>query len=354
MLGIDRQAARITWTVFLMALLIFMIWLARESIIVFTLAIFFAYMLWPLVNLVQRFAPPRFSRGLSLAVVYVLLVACIVGIGSGIGSTVAEQAANLAEELPALVQAKDPLATLPLPAALDPIRDRIVTNIRTQLGNLDKEAFPIIKQAAQQLLAHASLILFVVLVPILSFFFLKDGPAIREALVTWTTDGTDSNVLDNILDDIHAMLGHYIRALVILSLATFTCYTLFLQFTGGRYAILLGGVAAMLEFIPVVGPLVAAVIIILVEGFSGHPHLVWIPIFVTIYRVFQDYVLSPYLMGAGVELHPLLVLFGVLAGEQIGGVPGMFFSVPVIATLRVIYVRLERERKARPLKLNQT
>jgi predicted PurR-regulated permease PerM len=52
-------------------------------------------------------------------------------------------------------------------------------------------------------------------------------------------------------------------------------------------------------------------------------------------------------MGAGVELHPLLVLFGVLAGEQIAGIPGMFFSVPVIAVLRVIYVRLKRMR-ARP------
>ncbi len=59
-------------------------------------------------------------------------------------------------------------------------------------------------------------------------------------------------------------------------------------------------------------------------------------------RLFQDYVVSPLLMGAGVKLNPLLVLFGVLAGEQIGGVAGMFFSVPVIATLRVVYVRLAR------------
>jgi predicted PurR-regulated permease PerM len=50
------------------------------------------------------------------------------------------------------------------------------------------------------------------------------------------------------------------------------------------------------------------------------------------------------LMGRGVELNPVLVLFGVLAGEQIAGVTGMFFSVPVIATLRVLFVRLQRAR----------
>jgi predicted PurR-regulated permease PerM len=49
-------------------------------------------------------------------------------------------------------------------------------------------------------------------------------------------------------------------------------------------------------------------------------------------------------MSSGVEVDPLLVLFGVLAGEQIAGVPGMFFSVPVIAALRVLYVRLRRQR----------
>jgi predicted PurR-regulated permease PerM len=67
-------------------------------------------------------------------------------------------------------------------------------------------------------------------------------------------------------------------------------------------------------------------------------------IFWILYRIFQDYVLSPYLMGRGVKLNPLLVLFGVLAGEQIAGVIGMFFSVPVIATLRVLFVRLRRAR----------
>ena len=71
----------------------------------------------------------------------------------------------------------------------------------------------------------------------------------------------------------------------------------------------------------------------------------WILIFLIVYRLFQDYVLSPYLLSSGVELHPLLVLFGVLAGEQVAGIPGMFFSVPVIAALRIIVVRMMRRQK---------
>lgn len=345
MLGLDRQAARVTWTVFLIGLTLFLVFQARETILVFTVALFFAYMLSPVVDAVERFGPKRVSRNVSLAIVYVLFLGLLVGIGFAIGGTVADQAANLAAKLPDMIKSQDPLAGIPLPGWLDPLRNRILEAIRTQLSNLDTNALPLIRKAATEILQHAGTVLNVVLVPILAFFFLKDGRSIKDALVCWTTDGGKQTVvLDEILADVHVMLGHYIRALVILSSATFIVYSIFLQVTGGQYSLLLGGVAALLEFIPVVGPLAAAVVIILVEGFTGYAHIVWILIFIAIYRMFQDYVLSPYLMGSGVELHPLLVLFGVLAGEQIAGVPGMFFSVPVLAILRVIYVRLQRSR----------
>jgi predicted PurR-regulated permease PerM len=349
MLGLDRHAARVTWTIFLVALLILLAYLARHTIIVFLVALFFAYMLSPAVQAVDRLIPPRVSRTWALVVVYLAFIAALVGIGFAIGSTIAEQASSLAARLPELIKSQDPLQALPLPAWLDPLRVRIVDTIRSQLDNLDKSALPILKTAAEEIFKHAGTILEVVLVPILSFFFLKDGVRIRQALVESTTEGRNSLLFDEILDDVHLMLGHYIRALVILACATFITYTLFLQVTGGQYAVLLGGIAGLFEFIPVVGPLAAAILIILVEGFSGYAHVIAVIIFMLCYRMFQDYVLSPYLMGSGVELHPLLVLFGVFAGQQIAGVPGMFFSVPVIAVLRVVYVRLMRARSRRDL-----
>jgi predicted PurR-regulated permease PerM len=74
--------------------------------------------------------------------------------------------------------------------------------------------------------------------------------------------------------------------------------------------------------------------------FSGYPHWGWMIVFLLVYRVFQDYVLSPWLLSSGVELHPLLVLFGVLVGETVAGVPGLFLSVPVMASMRVVYRHL--------------
>ena len=129
-----------------------------------------------------------------------------------------------------------------------------------------------------------------------------------------------------------------------MSVSGFIAYSIFLGVTGASYAVLLASLAAIGEFLPVVGPAAAGAIALLVTGLAGYGHLLWFVIFWIVFRMFQDYVISPYLMGKGVELNPMLVLFGVLAGEQIAGITGMFFSVPVIATLRVLFVRLQRSR----------
>jgi predicted PurR-regulated permease PerM len=138
------------------------------------------------------------------------------------------------------------------------------------------------------------------------------------------------------LNDIHEVLRNYMRTLIILAVASFAAWAIFLSVMGEQYELLLAGAAGVLEFLPVVGPAASLVIILLVCGIAGTGGLLWILAFWALYRVFQDYVLNPYLMSSGVELHPLLVLFGVLAGEKIGGIPGMFFSVPVLAIARVV------------------
>jgi len=96
-----------------------------------------------------------------------------------------------------------------------------------------------------------------------------------------------------------------------------------------------------------VGPLTAGAVIVIVAAVSG-VNVLPVLIFILAYRVFQDYILSPHLMEQGVELHPLLVLFGVFAGAEIAGIAGTFLSVPALAMVRVVYVRI---RKARAGKL---
>jgi predicted PurR-regulated permease PerM len=342
MLGIDGRALRVIWTVFLFALVAIFVYSIRTTLMVFTLAVFLAHLIGPLVNRVDRWTPPRIPRTLALAVVYLALVAGTLAVLIAVGSKVGEQGVALASRLPDALS-QDPLGHVPLPAWLEQLRPGLTDSLRSSVRDLGNSMLPVLKDIGVSIVAGLGNILALVLVPVLSFFFLKDGQSIRDA-ITSAVPEERRGLVDEIFTGLHQLVAQYIRALVLLAITSFVAHSIFLSAMGVPYAILLAGIAGILEFIPVVGTLTAAGVILLVAVFSGYPHLLWIVIFLIVFRIFQDYVVSPQLMSKGVEIHPLLVLFGVLAGDQVAGIPGMFFSVPVMAGLRFVLVRLRRPR----------
>jgi predicted PurR-regulated permease PerM len=270
------------------------------------------------------------------------LISVALAILIPVGGKIGEQASALAGRLPDALKG-DPLSRFPLPAWLEAWRPRFTDFLREQTTGIGDKVLPLLKDLGPGILTGLGNLLEVVLIPILSFFFLKDGDALRNALVE-SVEPQRRLLVEEILTDLHVLVAQYIRALVLLAMSTFASYAVFLGAAGVPYSILLAGVAGVLELIPVVGPLLAAVVLILVAALSGYAHLLWILAFLIVYRLFQDYLLSPQLLSSGVAIHPLLVLFGVLAGEQVAGIPGMFFSVPVIAAMRIVVVRSRRQQ----------
>lgn len=341
MFGINTRALGVTWTVFLFCLVLALVWWIRSTLMVFAAAVFFAYMISPVVDVVERTFKRR--RGLALAVVYCLLIGTLVFLGLNLVPTVTDQAISLAKRLPGLISGGN-LAKLPLPSPLEPMREEVIPMLSKAATNLETRIVPFLQEAGTRLLSGLGELLPIILIPIFAFFFLKDARSMRGALLA-NLSRRHRPTVDKILSDIHNVLRNYIRALVLLSIASFVAWAVFLSIMRYPYELLLAGISAILEFIPVVGPAAALVIMVTVFLVTGSGGILWVVIFWMGFRVFQDYVLSPYLMSSGIELHPLLVLFGVLAGEALAGIPGMFFSVPVLAILRVVVNRMqERER----------
>src|SRR5665213_261119 len=109
MLGVDQRVLKIVWTVFLFALAVALIYAIRGALITFTLAIFLALLLSPLVTLVDHFTSVRVPRTVALMVVYVLLIAAFAAVLIGIVSAVAVDARALSIRLPDALRS-DPLA----------------------------------------------------------------------------------------------------------------------------------------------------------------------------------------------------------------------------------------------------
>jgi predicted PurR-regulated permease PerM len=277
-----------------------------------------------------------------LALAYVIFLGLGVLILIQIGSRAVEQADLLAKKFP------DMLAALQAPTPdvrpkINTLKEELVGKLRVELTQRSSSLINMLPQFGLRFLTAASDLIYVVIIPILSFFFLKDGGMIRDHLLGFAARGQYRELIDDLIADVHRLLAHYMRALVGLTIAAFTIYSIFFTIMGMPYGVLLAAVAGMLEFIPLLGPLTAGVLILTVAAVSG-ANVLPILIFLGCYRVFQDYILSPHLMEQGVELHPLVVLFGVFAGAEIAGIPGTFLSVPVLALVRIVYLRMRKAR----------
>jgi putative permease len=183
-LGIDPKAARTAWTVFLVALLVAAAYAVRETLAVFVIALLFAYLLAPLVGFIERVTPHQVSPRIALAIVYLAFVGVIVSLAMTLGSRLADDANSLALQLPALVKNPEWMQRVPLPSWLEPARAGLVQKVQEQLSSGGQQILPYIKGLGGQLVSGAKYALYLVLVPILAFFFLKDGAAIRDEFVS--------------------------------------------------------------------------------------------------------------------------------------------------------------------------
>ena len=189
-------------------------------------------------------------------------------------------------------------------------------------------------------------------VPLLSIFFLKDGRAFSDFLLSAIPSRPQREFLENVLNDLNQMLAHFIRAQLTLAGLTLVVYSAFLGIMGVPYALVLGTLGGVLEFIPVVGPLTGALVIVSVALLLSYPHWLILIIFLGMWRLLQDYVSSPRIMGESMELHPLAAIFGVMAGGEVAGILGIYLSIPVMASLRIVFRRWRlyaEKRKFGPL-----
>src|SRR5258708_22784392 len=108
---------------------------------------------------------------------------------------------------------------------------------------------------------------------------------------------------------------------------------------GVPYGLMVGTAGGALEFIPVAGPLMAGAAMMVVAVLAGYQHWAFLLLFLLFWRLIQDYVISPRIMGVSVELHPLAAVFGILAGGEIAGMLGVYLSIPVMASLPIVWRR---------------
>ena len=143
---------------------------------------------------------------------------------------------------------------------------------------------------------------------------------------------------ESVLADVNTTLAAYTRAQLISCLIIATICTLGFYLVGLKYALLLGILAGIFEFVPLIGPLAIGFVVVLIAAASDYPwNALYVAIFLGVLRLIHDYVTYPRIVRGGIHLHPLAIILSVLVGEQVAGIPGVFISIPIVAVGTVIY-----------------
>jgi predicted PurR-regulated permease PerM len=320
------------------------IWVAHRLgriVIVLILAMFLAYVIAPLVELVQhqmswRGRSRRLPRAVAITLVYLLLA-------GGLSGGAALLWPRAAQQLDAAI------VSVPVYTASFRAWERGWTRYYERLripvelrNSIDQSVLgagdAAIAYARGSLLAAMGVLSdvgWLVLVPVLTFLLLKDAAAIRRTVLVALPHRIQLRS-HRLFEEVNAMLAAYVRAQLIACVVVGTLCGAGFALLGTPYAVLLGVLAGVLEFIPLLGPLVVAAIAVTIAALHDPALAVWTAVFLTVLRVVQDYVIYPRLIGRDIHLHPLVVILAVLAGVELGGMAGIFIAVPVVALVTVI------------------
>jgi Predicted permease len=327
--------------------LIAVLWILSKItgiILLLVLSIFFAYLVSPLVEFIRR---PRTIGNREIAIPKVAAIALsYLIILSAIVFAILVVLPSLSNQFPEFVdQAKSYWSSLALKtqqlieySRLRRLPGPVVNEVNKAVPLIVEKIGSTVTEFATAAVGYVVYIPWLVLIPILGFFLLKDAESFRRSALLMLPRGRWRWRGDEFFQDINSTLAAYIRAQLTACLFIGVVCALGFTLLGLPGSLVMGVLAGFFEFVPLVGPVSIAVMAALLAMFHAGPFNAFLVLlFLGILRIIQDYAIYPRLIGHGIHLHPLAVIFAILAGEKLAGVAGIFLAIPVVAILTVSY-----------------
>jgi predicted PurR-regulated permease PerM len=317
---------------------LYIVYRAGDIVRPFVWAGVLAFVLLPVVGLLER----RLSlpRTVAAAIVFLGLLAAIIGGGRLLVPLAVDQVRDLQRTLPSLVaNAQNTLAETADQIGLEDL-DALIVNF----AGIEDFTQMVARGAVPFIVGIGHFLLELLVFLIATFFLLRDAPR----LFHWfrrILPASQRNELIPLFAQVNALLGRYVRGQMFLIGVMSTATFIGLSILQVPFVLLLAVMTGVLEVIPIVGPITAGAIACLVA--LGHPapwglSQIWyvavVAVMYTVLRHAEDYFVIPLVIGRIVRLHPAVVIFSLLTGGALYGLLGVLVAVPVAATLRLVLI----------------
>jgi len=342
----NRVRRVVTQVILLVAAAVIVIWLLfalRMILLLLAFTAIFCYLIAPLVDFFEFSIKIgrvvlRVPHTVAIFIVYLLLGGAVALALEKVAPLLSDQLNAFFENIPNYAKQ---LEQYPKQLSAIMVRYRLPMSWRESLtdgvNGTITNLLEWLQSVALGTVRLAPYLVWVVLIPVMGFFFLKDAKALSNKFLS-SLPAADLRYRGAIfLKDVSETMAAYIRAQLLACLLVGVVVGVGLWLLGLPYPLVFAVGAGFFEFVPVVGPLSLGAVAILVASFHSWRNAFLVFSFLAVYRIIHDYVIYPRLISRGVEVHPVVVILAVLSGAELGGVAGVFLSVPVAALLIVSF-----------------
>ena len=308
-------------------------------LLVLGLSLVIAYVLLPVVRLLERGMPWRHNRpglalGVAVAVIYLAALALLAGFLITVIPPSVEQGQQFAEDFPSFL--KD--ARVTIEGWADRYADVVPQNARDQIEEaladagdiVGSTAWNVVKQTLGVITGSFSFVLALATAPVLVFYLMKDSSVITRSLRAPFPAAMRPYFRD-IMAIADRTMGGYIRGQLTLGLIVGTTVAVGLLLLGVPFAVILGIVAGLTELVPIIGPWIGGAVGVLVTLATEPDKILWVILLYLLIQVLENTLLVPRIQAQTLNLHPIAVILIITVGSQYFGLWGVILGPPLVA-----------------------
>jgi predicted PurR-regulated permease PerM len=338
----------------IVTLFFYIIYLIKIAIIPLILAIAIAYLLTPIVILLQK----KMRRVFAVTITYIIFTGIIFTIFFFIIPIIIDQFRTFIDKFPAYIENLTKIINDFLQNSVlikntenligKEIIPKDVSSITKYLiSRINLEEIDIFQRATTVGMLVFNTVLYLIVGPLLGIYILNYTDKIKTTFIK-IIPKRFKNQTTIILERINKVAGRYVRGQILVSLIVGILCTIVLLVLKVDFAILLGSIAGLLNMIPLLGPIIGAIPAALTALFiSPLKALLVILLFIAVQQI-DNYIISPNIMKYQVGVHPGIIIFSLMAGGALFGIWGLLIAVPTVAILQEIlrYYLLEKNKIA--------
>jgi len=310
------------------------------AIVPFIIGLFITYLLHPLVARLYKIGIPRV---LAILGIYVIFFGSIIyGLYRGLPILV-EQLTELSDNLPFFMkQYRQWIDVIQDHAKNMP--EMVRFKIADLIENMELYITDFIEKALDKIVGGFNNSVIILTIPFISFYMLKDVVWLKETAQKLTPNRFRSESI-TLVKDIDVSLGGYIRGQLLVCLLVGAFSAFFFWMVGLKYPLVLGIIIGITNVIPYFGPIIGAIPAGIIALTISMKTFIWVVVIIVILQFVEGNIISPYIFGKSLKMHPLFIIFALLVGGEIGGIIGLIIAVPILAIIKVCFVHFRNYLK---------